>query len=183
MTDIRTIALEPLSERAFAPFGQVIAKRDDAPTFATATIASWPIAFEVDDRVHLMCSWYPFVTMEFTCIERHAAVTQAFLPLDGVASVMVVAPGGPTRVPEPSEFRAFLVPGDVGLVLGRDVWHALTRFPVREPGATFALLTSAATQVELQEQLATATTPRLTTAHDYAGDGVAFVVGDPRRLL
>lgn len=183
MNDTRTIELKPLDESTFAPFGVLVARRDDQPAFATATIASWPTAFEVDDHPHLMCCWYPHVPMRFSRVERHAAVTQAFLPLDGVPSVMVVAPGGSKRLPRADELRAFLVPGTTGIVLGRDVWHALTRFPTRAPGATFALLTSAATQQELQRELADGTPPSLTVVHDYATDGRDFTIADPHRLI
>jgi ureidoglycolate lyase len=180
---LQPIPLEPLTAAAFAPFGHLVTQGEGEPAFATATIASWPIPVEVDDRLHMMWSWYPKVAMTFDRLERHVAVSQGFLPVGDLPSVMVVAPGGAEREPAPHELRAFLVPGDVGIVLARNTWHALTRFPVRNPGGAFVLLTSAATQAELEEERRTGAKPTLTHVLDYAARGTSFAVSDPRGLL
>jgi ureidoglycolate lyase len=180
---VHPLRLERLTAEAFAPFGHLVARGEGQPTFATGTIASWPIPFAVDDALHLMWCWYPYVPLVFDRLERHAAVTQAFLPLGGAASVMVVAPGGAGRPPEPVELRAFLVPGDAGIVLARHCWHALTRFPAQPPGAAFALLTSKATQAELEAERAGGAIPTRTVVVDFAARGVEFRVEDPDRLL
>jgi hypothetical protein len=98
---------------------------------------------------------------------------------------MVVAPPtGRKSVPEPSELRAFFVPGTLGLMLWRGTWHALTRFPAAPSGAGFAFLTDANTQRELEKQRTDGTPPRLTGEIDYRERyGVSFKVVDPDGLL
>src|SRR5689334_16790406 len=70
--------------------------------------------------------------IEWSQMERHLAVTQAFLPLGGVASIMVVAPPSDPAdrkaLPPPDSVRAFHMDGSRGVVLRRGTWHALRRF-------------------------------------------------------
>jgi ureidoglycolate lyase len=180
---LKSVPLEPFSAAAFEPFGWPIAPGSGEPVFQAEHIRSWAVPFAVDDRLHLMLAWYAYLPLRFALIERHAAVTQAFVPLGAFASVMVVAAGGPESVPEPSAFRAFLVPTGTGIVLRRNSWHALTRFPAEPPGGAFALLTSAATQAELEEQKRSGAAPKLTTVIDYQERGTSFAVTDPAGLL
>ena len=69
--------------------------------------------------------------------------------------VMVVAPPDAFRDqgPAPEAVRAFLVGGEQGILLWKDTWHAFNRFPAAPPGASFALLTGADTQAELEERM------------------------------
>ena len=102
--------------------------------------------------------------------------------------VMVVAPptdpGDRSALPPPASLRAFLVAGDTGILLWKGVWHALTRFPIKPPAASFALLTAMETQRELERQLHRGSEPELTQAVDYERRfGVSFKIADPRRLL
>jgi ureidoglycolate hydrolase len=53
-------------------------------------------------------------------------------------------------LPEPESLPAFLVGGAQGILIWRDVWHTLSRYPVRAEGASFAFLTTAETQAELE---------------------------------
>ena len=183
MPTILDIPLAPLDAQAFAPFGEIVGGRDSAPVFSGPHIQSWRLAFEAEGAVELMVASYIHQPMEFTTLESHLNVTQGFFPLGDHPSVMVVAPPG-DAAPEADSLRAFLVPGNLGMLLGRRTWHALTRFPARPSGATFALLTSAETQAELERQNADGTQPRLTRVADYAENrGLSFRVIDPRGLL
>ena len=177
------IALEPFSAEAFAPFGWPVAMGAGEPVFQAQHIRSWNVAFEVDDALRLMLAWYAQLPLRLHLIERHTAVTQAFVPLGDFPSVMVVASGGPDAVPAPEALRAFLVPPFTGIVLRRNAWHALTRFPIGPAGGAFALLTSAATQAELEAQAGGGPLPELTRVIDYRALGLAFEVIDPQGLL
>lgn len=53
-------------------------------------------------------------------MERHPLGSQAFFPLSDREWIAVVAPDENGR---PGQPRAFLVPGDIGLQYGRNVWH------------------------------------------------------------
>jgi ureidoglycolate lyase len=119
--------------------------------------------------------------MVFTSLERHLAVTQAFLPLGGVACAMVVAP--PTEgterdaAPPPESLRAFRMDGGQGVVLWRGTWHALRRFPIGAPHVDVVLLTGAATQAEIERQARDGILPALTHEFDYGKrHGVEFHV-------
>jgi len=123
----RTLALEPLSREAFAPFGEVIAP--------DATRANYPINGNTARRFHALAmaetlgegaravlSWvhaepraFPF---EIAMLERHPLGSQAFVPLDpGVRYVVVVAES-PEAAP-----RAFLAERGVGVNYRRGTWH------------------------------------------------------------
>lgn len=187
MSDLVEIRLERLGADAFAPFGQLLCAREEAPVFAGAHLRSWRQDFAVEGRTELMVIHYVHEPLALAALERHFRVTQTFIPLGGAASVMVAAPPtdpSPDRVPRPEEVRAFFVPGSVGLMLWRGTWHALTRFPLAPGGADFAFLTDAETQRELERERADGTPPRFTQAVDYRERfGVSFAVVDPDGLL
>lgn len=57
---------------------------------------------------------------EVGMMERHPLGSQAFFPLSQRDWIAVVAPDVAGK---PGEPRAFLVPGDIGLQYGRNIWH------------------------------------------------------------
>ena len=186
MQRVIDIPLQPLDGEAFEPFGQIIGTGDGPPVFTGPHVASWRRAFECEDAVELMFSRYVHQAMEFTCMESHLNVTQCFIPLGDHPSVMVVAPPDDGRAgpPTPEAVRAFFVPGDRGMLLWRRTWHALTRFPALPHGAEFVLLTSAATQRELERERQDGTPPELTRGVDFAAEmDVFFRVVDPLALI
>jgi len=188
MTKTVEIALEPLTAEAFAPFGQLVAARDEPPAFDAPHLDAWQMDFAVDGEIELMVVRYIHQDMRWTTMERHFNVTQSFMALGGAASVMVVAE--PTDAadrmvsPRPETVRAFLVDGAQGVMLWRGAWHALTRFPVPAAGGAFAMITGAATQHELERQNRDGTRPALTQVVDFEKEfGVGFTVADPQGLL
>lgn len=188
MSSVVEIRLERLDAEAFAPFGQLICARDEAPIFAAPHLRSWRQNFEAEGPTELMYIHYVHQPMAFSALERHFRVSQAFIPLGGAASVMVVAaptdPADRDSVPRPEDLRAFFVPGTVGLMLWRATWHALTRFPAAPGGAGFAFLTDADTQRELERQRTDGTPPKFTQEIDYGERfGVSFEVVDRDDLL
>jgi len=100
--------------------------------------------------------------------------------------MVVAAPTDPddwSAVPAPNALRAFLIPGDCGIMLWRGTWHALTRFPVCPEGAAFAMITGYETQRELERQKASGTEPKLTQEVDYLErSAIGFRVIDPDGL-
>ena len=172
------IAMQPLSPAAFAPFGQVIGEGGARPVYEAEGLRSWRLAFDVAGRTDLLVIHYDHRPLAVSKLERHFDVTQSFIALGGAESVMVVAPPtGPDEVPAPGDVRAFLVPGDRGIMLWRGTWHALTRFPLSPAGAAFAFLTDAHTQHELERQIRTGEPVTRTEVVDYAGrDGLNFLI-------
>jgi len=180
------VPLEPLSAAAFAAFGEVIGEPDGPAAFEVAHMSSWRQAFECDGPVELMFCRYRHQPMTFTLLERHANVTQAFIPLAAVPWVMVVggSAADDAAPPRGDSVRAFLARPGHGVMLRRNAWHALTRFPVRPEGAAFALITGRTTQAELQRQLRDGTRPTLTEVVDLKKQsGIGFEVVDPDGLL
>lgn len=180
------IALEPLNEEGFAPFGAFIGPSSTPPVFGNPKLQAWHMDFQSDGPVELMFDRFFHREMRFSRMERHVAVTQCFMPLGGMASVMVVA--APTDAsqgaPAPEDLRAFLFETHYGLMLWRGTWHALHRFPVAPPHADFALLTDEATQRELEAERRNGRPPALTQVADYGElHGVRFDVTDPLGLI
>ncbi len=188
MTKTVEIALEPLTAKTFAPFGQLVAARDEPPAFKAPHLDAWQMDFAVDGEIELMVVRYIHQEMRWTTMERHFNITQSFMALGGAASVMMVA--DPTdandrsALPRPETVRAFMVDGAQGIMLWKATWHALTRFPVPAAGSAFAMITGAATQHELERQNRDGTRPELTQVVDFEKTyGVGFSVVDPGGLL
>lgn len=179
------IALEAVTAEAFAPFGAVIEEPPDPPVFRNPGLRSWRFPYEASAATDLMVIRYDHRPMTFAKLERHSNVTQCFIPLDAMPWVMVVAaPGGSGEDPAPEAVRAFLVGGAQGILLWKDTWHAFNRFPAAPPGASFALLTGADTQAELEERMVGGAPPTLTHVADYAERlALSFRIVDPQGLL
>ena len=166
------VAVETLTAAAFEPFGSIIGGGSGPPALDWGTLQTWMTPFDVDGPTQMTLCRYHREPLEWSQMERHLAVTQAFLPLGGVASVMVVAPPSDladrTALPPPASVRAFHMDGSAGVVLRRGTWHALRRFPVGAPLIDMVLLTGRDTQVELERQARDGSLPRLTHEADYA---------------
>jgi len=66
----------------------------------------------------------------------------------------------------------------------RGTWHALTRFPAGPGGGDFIMVTSDATQRELEAHSADGLTPTLTNIVDFAADGIGGLeIADPTGLI
>lgn len=185
MVETVAIPLRRLSLEAFAPFGQIIGSPAGPPVFGAQHLQSWRLAFDVEGAAELMLCRYAHQRYELTTLERHLEVTQSFVALGAARSVMVVAAAtARDQPPAPEAVHAYHVPGDVGLMLWRGTWHALTRFPVSPSGAAFLMVTGRETQRELERQQDDGTPPRLTQVVDFEErSGLALRVVDPERLL
>lgn len=186
MTKTLEIPIEPLTPEAFAPFGQVIGERDDPPLFEGGNAVTWGVDFEIDGKMELHFARFgDQPELEFTTVERHFAVTQAFTPLNNDASVTVFAAPtdpDPKAIPKPEDFRAFYIDGTKGIMMWKGTWHS-SRFPARPPAATFAFLTDAHTTAELSEMLA-GKPGKLTQLVDYEKEfDTRFRLTDPQGFM
>lgn len=118
----------PLSAEAFAPFGQVIECAGHAG-YAINEGSSQRFSdlaqLEADAGGRLALSLFraearqaPFA---LSCLERHPLGSQAFMPLNGQAFLVVVAEG--RALPEPESLRVFVSDGRQGINFARGVWH------------------------------------------------------------
>ncbi len=180
MSKLIEIPVEPLTEGSFAPFGAIVGALAAPPALRLDTMATWKAPFAVDGAMEMTVCRYFSQPMRLTVLERHLAVTQAFLPLGGTACVMVVAPptdlAKPDDAPPPGSLRAFRMEGGAGVVLHRGTWHALRRYPLDADHVDVVLLTGADTQAEIEAQARTGAKPKLTHEVDYATQGIEFAV-------
>ncbi len=118
-----TVVLEPLTARAFAPFGDVVAAPAVPGERAFHTDALTPdgdgtrVSLHVN---HVLPSTLPLVA---TRMERHPATSQTFLPLDVSRYLVVVAERDSGGGPDPARLQGFWSPGTQGVTYRRNVWH------------------------------------------------------------
>lgn len=156
MTRVHEIRAEPLTAEAFAPFGRLIAARDDEPDYRAASgTRGWHVAFESGQPL-LSVLKTPYRGLSFAKMERHFHVSQAFVRLGGSAAVVAVAPPSEDRASAPrlEDLHAFLLDGSTGYVLHRGTWHSLDRFALQPPDTTFLMITDRETQHDLTESYA-----------------------------
>ena len=121
------LAVERLTKAAFAPFGEVL-ERDGAElrvindgttdrlhALARVDVAAeggWPVVSIFQGRRR------PF-PLRVAMMERHPLGSQAFVPLQPLSWLVVVADG----TDAPTGFRAFHARGDQGVSYRRGTWH------------------------------------------------------------
>lgn len=123
-----TIAAEPLTAGAFAPFGEVIAPRAEPSWMINAGRCGRHHALARVERgggeavLSIFCS--EGITLPYRCtlLERHPLGSQAFVPLGHEPWLSIVAPDDSGR---PGVPRAFLVPAGIGINLRAGTWHGL----------------------------------------------------------
>jgi ureidoglycolate hydrolase len=176
MSRIVSIPVEPLTEEAFQPFGELLSIKDRPADFQGVSSTGWKAGFEATASPAIMLLSSRYVGMQFNLLERHFNVTQTFIPLGGTPSVVAVA--GPTtkdEIPQPESLRAFLIDGSAGYVLHKGTWHSLDRYPLGPPSAEIVIITSQDTQQELET--VDQASWKLTQQVDYEAEyGVTFEI-------
>ena len=134
---MRRVVLEPLTPKAFAPFGEVLTRPVQGRTYFDRALSNArPLAApSVSIAVIEDVARLPFTASQ---MERHQFSSQTFIPLDASRWIVAVAPHAEEGGPETQHLRAFLAEADQGITYSADVWHhPLT---VLEQPATFAVL-------------------------------------------
>lgn len=135
----RRLALEPITAAAFAPFGDLVMQPQvgqDRLDLIDALRNGRPGARPRLSFATVMPTTLPFAAV---AMERHVHSSQAFVPLDCAAYLVMVAPHGPDGRPAMAGLRAFRVPGDTALNYRADTWHH--GLSALERVARFAILT------------------------------------------
>jgi len=118
-----TLAIEPLTAEAFAPFGQVI-EADYARSYLinngrTRRYDALAVADCEGDVALSIFRGTPWpAPVRISMLERHPLGSQAFIPMQPHPWLVVVA-----ERPDPRACRAFLARGDQGVQIARGVWH------------------------------------------------------------
>lgn len=126
---MRTLTIEPLSKKAFAPFGEVIETEgsdffpiNNGTTRRYHRLATVETATPEDRAIISIFRARALPRpLPIAMLERHPLGSQAFVPLRGQPFLIVVAPPG--TAPAPEQVRAFLGDGRQGVNYHRGVWH------------------------------------------------------------
>jgi ureidoglycolate lyase len=115
MSDVTTyiVRAEPLTEAAFAPFGQVVREGDCV------------MELRGDERFHLNVLHYDRKPLRCDHLNRHNRATQMLVALAGKPTLLVVGPkeyefSTTDHLPHA---RAFLCDGTAGVNLALGTWH------------------------------------------------------------
>ena len=127
---MRTLATEPLTRDAFAPFGQVIEMEGahHYPINAGNCERYHDLARVELGGVHarplisLMHSRHFSLPLELKLVERHPLGSQAFYPLSANPFLVVVAPD---ESGTPGTPRAFLTAPGQGVNIAMNTWHGV----------------------------------------------------------
>lgn len=184
-----TLQYEYPTDESFAPYGRIVRRPDHAqPNLASGAVESWSLPFESGSKPLVMFNRFHDKGREFSVMEKHQQVTQCFFPLGGTPYIMVVgvASDGQDRddsetvaigsaadesVPgafAPEHVRAFYIEGNHGVLLWRNVWHSLARYPVGADYIDLGFLTDVDTQQEIERHLAGGPKPTITDFTDFA---------------
>ena len=126
-----TIALEPLTQERFGPFGDVISTGRGTAKDAnqgTAVRFDWTSKLE-STRSHananlVVARCQPkSIPFEVKLLERHPCSTQAFLPMICVRYLVVVCLAREDGSPNLESLRAFECKPGEGINYRRNVWH------------------------------------------------------------
>ena len=133
------LEIEPITEQAFAPFGDLLPPR--APGDGRQELIKELENGRASARPRLSLATVEPKALPLTALkmERHVHSSQAFVPLDCASYLVMVAPHGADGMPDLARLRAFRVAGHTGINYRADTWHhPLT--PLERTGR-FAILT------------------------------------------
>jgi ureidoglycolate lyase len=143
-----TLAVESLSPERFARFGVVLSSEGRARlpinTYGSQ-LDLYRESFETDQPIEWFIARFRTRPLEPLFLERHAGLTQTFIPLGGADFVILVAAHDAPEtdgMPVPEAMRAFRVPGDSAVQLFRSTWHE-NPFPLK-PEQTLLVTSHAA---------------------------------------
>ncbi len=133
------IVAQPITEDAFAPFGQLIRRPEQAGSSSDIVDELSNLRSHARPKLSVVTVAHAAMPLAATEMERHVHSSQAFIPIDCDRYLIIVAPHADAGRPDPSAMRAFVVPGDTGINYKADTWH----HPIRALGrdASFVVLT------------------------------------------
>jgi ureidoglycolate lyase len=131
-----TIATEPLTAAAFAPFGDVLDATGDFRLINAGLCQRHHdrarLDFGPDGRagISVFKAEARSLPYQFDMVERHPEGSQAFIPM-GLAPFLVIV--APDETGKPGRPRAFLTAAGQGINLHRGIWHGVLA-PLTAPG-------------------------------------------------
>jgi ureidoglycolate lyase len=144
----RRLVLQPLTQAAFAPFGDVVEAPPPGARFSLdQTIGGTDGATQ--PRLSFSCSEPWALPLEATRMERHNRSSQCFAPMDVAGWVILVAPDAGGK-PDEAGLRAFLARGDQAVNYHRGTWHHPVR-ALERPGRFAVLMWTTGTTADDEE--------------------------------
>jgi ureidoglycolate lyase len=147
------IRTEPLTQAAFAPFGDVLDTNGDPDRIINAGLCGrWHdrarLDFGPDGRAGISIFRSETRTLPYLLdlVERHPLGSQAFLPMTQDPFLVIVAEDD---VGTPGRIRAFLTAPGQGINILRNIWHGVLT-PLAAPGL-FAVIDRIGPGNNLQE--------------------------------
>ena len=133
----REIRTEPLTQAAFAPFGDVLTLRDAPDKIINAGMCGRhhdlaQLDFSADGRAGISLFNATPRSLPYTLdlLERHPDGSQAFLPMTEHPFLVIVAPD---ETGQPGRPRAFLSAPHQGINFHKGTWHGVLT-PLSAPG-------------------------------------------------
>ena len=131
----KMLSIEPLTQRAFADFGDVIETEGRESVPMNAGMASRFHALAdveaIGDNGHGIISLIEAKVFPMpetvTFVERHPQGSQAFIPMDDTPFLVVVAPAG--EQVDQADMRAFITNGRQGINYHLGTWHHVLLTP------------------------------------------------------
>jgi ureidoglycolate lyase len=125
---MRELTPEPLTARAFTPYGSLIEASDEAVgidinqghAVRYDALAEADVAEEGGKAVISLFRARPLGELVLRVFERHPLGSQAFVPLGGRPYLVAVAPPGDF---DPAAVRIFRAEGHQGVQYRKGVWH------------------------------------------------------------
>ena len=144
----RTLKTEPLTQSAFAPFGDVLDATGDFRLINAGLCKRHHDCAKLDftdarpgiSIFHAEPRIFPYT---LTMIERHPLGSQAFIPMTQHPFLILTATDPHTKP------RAFLTNGAQGINLHKGTWHGVLT-PLHSPGL-FAVIDRIASDLNLEE--------------------------------
>jgi ureidoglycolate lyase len=118
-----TVKVEPITEEAFAPFGQLLPAPETGKGRLELIEELQNLRGAAKPRLSLVAVHPKPLPLTAVEMERHMFSSQAFVPCDCSSYLVLVAPHGDDDMPDASALKAFRVPGNVGINYRADTWH------------------------------------------------------------
>lgn len=120
---MRTVTIEPITEEAFAPFGQLMAAPEAGQKRVELIEELQNLRDAAKPRLSLAIVAPTALPLVATQMERHPFSSQAFVPYECDSYLVLVAPHHSQGGPDPDGLKAFRVPGNMGINYSADTWH------------------------------------------------------------
>ncbi|MDA8376212.1 MAG: ureidoglycolate lyase [Planctomycetia bacterium] len=136
--------IKPLSTQAFKPFGEVLdISSCKSILINEGSCLKFDLHFSFADfdktsnyRAKIYLAKKRHSPFSISSLENHPFVYQLFFPINNSPYIVIVAPLSPE--PAIEQINAFYVPGNVGVVIKRKVWHH-SLISLRDEGNFFVI--------------------------------------------